>query len=292
MEDKKELSEILLGNNKQSSSGKKAVFVVIAAIAIIVVVAFLVWKFLITKEEPLASPSEIVDTSAMKPADDVFSSNFGTLDFGQDTNSNVPGSVDTYGMPSMPQDLNLGFEQEPINAPDDKANSTDIDSALDNIKGAIAQAPKAASAAPKVESQVESSPKPQAPKQVEKPKQEAPVKKAPEAPKPAAKPVAETPKLESSPKPPKPAAPSTPAQSNGSAPTQGFYWQVGAFEKEPNAEFLTLIKKYPYRIQRVVLDNRPNARYLLGPYKSRAQAPSREEIANMFKENPTPVEVP
>ena len=246
MEERKELSEILLGNSKQSSSGKKAVFVVIAAIVIIVVVAFLVWKFLITKEEPLASPSEIVDTSAMKPADDLFSSNFGTLDFGQDTNSNVPGSVDTYGMPSMPQDLNLGFEQEPINAPDDKANGTDIDSALDKIEGAITQAPKAA---PKVES----SPKPQAPK---------------------------------------PAAPSTPAQSNGSAPTQGFYWQVGAFEKEPNAEFLTLIKKYSYRIQHIVLDNKSNTRYLLGPYKSRAQAPSREEIAKIFKENPTPVEVP
>lgn len=291
MEERKELSEILLGNSKQSSSGKKAVFVVIAAIVIIVVVAFLVWKFLITKEEPLAQPSEIVDTSAMKPADDLFSSNFGTLDFGQDTNSNVPGSVDTYGMPSMPQDLNLGFEQEPINAPDDKANSTDIDSALDNIEGAITKAPKAAH---KVESKVESSPKPQAPKQAEKPKQEAPVKKAPEAPKPAAKPVAETPKVESSPKPqaPKPAAPSTPAQSNGSAPTQGFYWQVGAFEKEPNAEFLTLIKKYSYRIQHIVLDNKPNTRYLLGPYKSRAQAPSREEIAKIFKENPTPVEVP
>lgn len=291
MEERKELSEILLGNSKQSSSGKKAVFVVIAAIVIIVVVAFLVWKFLITKEEPLAQPSEIVDTSAMKPADDLFSSNFGTLDFGQDTNSNVPGSVDTYGMPSMPQDLNLGFEQEPINAPDDKANGTDIDSALDNIEGAITQAPKAA---PKVESKVESSPKPQAPKQAEKPKQETPVKKAPEAPKPAAKPVAETPKVESSPKPqaPKPAAPSTPAQSNGSAPTQGFYWQVGAFEKEPNAEFLTLIKKYSYRIQHIVLNNKPNTRYLLGPYKSRAQAPSREEIAKIFKENPTPVEVP
>ena len=285
MEERKELSEILLGNSKQSSSGKKAVFVVIAAIVIIVVVAFLVWKFLITKEEPLAQPSEIVDTSAMKPADDLFSSNFGTLDFGQDTNSNVPGSVDTYGMPSMPQDLNLGFEQEPINAPDDKANSTDIDSALDNIEGAITQAPKAA---PKVES----SPKPQASKPVEKPKQEAPVKKAPEAPKPAAKPVAETPKVESSPKSPKPAASSTPAQSNGSAPTQGFYWQVGAFEKEPNAEFLTLIKKYSYRIQHIVLDNKPNTRYLLGPYKSRAQAPSRGEIAKIFKENPTPVEVP
>ena len=291
MEERKELSEILLGNSKQFSSGKKAVFVVIAAIVIIVVVAFLVWKFLITKEEPLAQPSEIVDTSAMKPADDLFSSNFGTLDFGQDTNSNVPGSVDTYGMPSMPQDLNLGFEQEPINAPDDKANSTDIDSALDNIEGAITKAPKAAH---KVESKVESSPKPQASKPVEKPKQEAPVKKAPEAPKPAAKPVAETPKVESSPKPQasKPAAPSTPAQSNGSAPTQGFYWQVGAFEKEPNAEFLTLIKKYSYRIQHIVLDNKPNTRYLLGPYKSRAQAPSREEIAKIFKENPTPVEVP
>lgn len=289
MEERKELSEILLGNSKQSSSGKKAVFVVIAAIVIIVVVAFLVWKFLITKEEPLAQPSEIVDTSAMKPADDLFSSNFGTLDFGQDTNSNVPGSVDTYGMPSMPQDLNLGFEQEPINAPDDKANSTDIDSALDNIEGAITKAPKAAH---KVESKVESSPKPQASKPVEKPKQEAPVKKAPEAPKPAAKPVAETPKVESSPKSPKPAASSTPAQSNGSAPTQGFYWQVGAFEKEPNAEFLTLIKKYSYRIQHIVLDNKPNTRYLLGPYKSRAQAPSREEIAKIFKENPTPVEVP
>lgn len=242
MEERQELSEILLGNSKQSSSGKKAVFVVIAAIVIVIVVVFLVWKFLITKEEPLPQP-KIIDTDAMKPADDLFSGNFGTLDFGQDINSSVPEPVDTYGVPSMPQDLNLGFEQEPINAPDDKT-STDIDSALNNIEEVIAQAPKV------------------------------------------------TPKIESTPKPQTPKPSSTPTQSNGSAPTQGFYWQVGAFEKEPNAEFLALIKKYSYRIQHIVLDNKPNTRYLLGPYKSKAQAPSREEIAKIFKENPTPLEIP
>lgn len=257
MEDRKELSEILLGNNKQSSSGKKAVFVVIAAIAIIAVVAFLVWKFLITKEEPLATPSEIVDQNAMKPADDVFSSNFGSLDFGQD--SSAPGSIDTYGMPSIPQDLNMGFEQDPISQDNTNAgNAVDIDNALSNIEDTISPSP---------------APKPTT------------------TPKPAPKSEAPKPKPESSPKA-QSASASAPAVANGSAPTQGFYWQVGAFEKEPNAEFLTLIKKYPYRIQHIVLDNKPNARYLLGPYKSRAQAPNREEIANMFKENPTPVEIP
>lgn len=283
MEERQELSEILLGNSKQSSSGKKAVFVVIAAIVIVIVVVFLVWKFLITKEESLPQP-KIIDTDAMKPADDLFSGNFGTLDFGQDINSSVPEPVDTYGMPSMPQDLNLGFEQEPINAPDDKT-STDIDSALNNIEEVIAQAPK-------VTPKIESNPKPQTPKPTEKPKQEALIKKAPEAPKPATKPATETPKIESNPKPQTPKPSSTPTQSNGSAPTQGFYWQVGAFEKEPNAEFLALIKKYSYRIQHIVLDNKPNTRYLLGPYKSKAQAPSREEIAKIFKENPTPLEIP
>lgn len=285
MEDRKELSEILLGNNKQSSSGKKAVFVVIAAIAIIAVVAFLVWKFLITKEEPLATPSEIVDQNAMKPADDVFSSNFGSLDFGQD--SSAPGSIDTYGMPSIPQDLNMGFEQDPISQDNTNAgNAVDIDNALSNIEDTISPSP-----APKPTT----TPKPEAPKPAEKPKPvqkpQAPAPKPTTTPKPAPKPEAPKPKPESSPKA-QSASASAPAVANGSAPTQGFYWQVGAFEKEPNAEFLTLIKKYPYRIQHIVLDNKPNARYLLGPYKSRAQAPNREEIANMFKENPTPVEIP
>lgn len=319
MEEKKELSEILLGNTKRSSSGKKAVFVVLAAIAIIVIVAFLMWKFLSGKEEPLAKPSGAIDTEIMKPADDQFTNNFGGFDFQQ----NDPKLDDTYG--GLPQDFTMGFE-EPSQDPQAPIENqgTNIDDVLKNITDTIKpepqatnnaeskepQKPVAASPAPKPTAPAAPAPKPAATpaksqaqnvapaqnpaqnpvkdsaQKKPEPKKEskAPESKEPQKPSPAPKPAQSTPAAT-------PIAPA-PSANNGGNPTQGFYWQVGAFEKEPSAEFLTLIKKYSYRIQHVVFDNKPNTRYLLGPYRSKAQAPNREEIAEIFKENPIPVEVP
>ena len=83
-----------------------------------------------------------------------------------------------------------------------------------------------------------------------------------------------------------------PNAKNGTVPTSGFYWQVGSFQKEPNEKFNTLIKKYPYRVQHAKSDsNTPITRYLIGPYKSRVEAPSKEEIGRIFEQDPTPVEI-
>lgn len=298
MEEKKELSEILLGNNKRSSSGKKAVFVVLAAIAIIVIMAFLMWKFLSGKEEPLSKPSESIDTEIMKPADDQFSSNFGGFDFQQNESSKPDNKVDDiYG--GLPQDFTMGFDEQSVQDPQNSNSPTsEIDDALNNIAGSMK--PESTLAQSKESAQAS---KPAASTSTQKPATQASTKdseqKKPEPkPQPAKKP--ESTRVQSKESASKPAPnmvaqkPTTPAPAatNGSAPTQGFYWQLGVFEKEPSAEFLALIKKYSYRVQHVVFDNKPNTRYLLGPYKSKAQAPSREEIAEIFKENPMPVEIP
>lgn len=248
MEEKKELSEILLGNNKRSSSGKKAVFVVFAAIAIIVIMAFLMWKFLSGKEEPISKPSESIDTEIMKPADDQFSGNFGGFDFQQNDSSKPDKIDDIYG--GLPQDFTMGFDEQSVQDPQSSNNPTsEIDDVLNTIAGSM-----------------------------------KPESNRTESKESASKPAPNTTTQKS--------ATPAPAAANGSAPTQGFYWQLGVFEKEPSAEFLALIKKYSYRIQHIVFDNKPNTRYLLGPYKSKAQAPNREEIAEIFKENPMPVEIP
>ncbi|OBV29816.1 hypothetical protein BKN38_04560 [Helicobacter sp. CLO-3] len=346
-EDRKELSEILLGNTKQSSNGKKAVLIVIASIVIIAVVAFGMWKLLGSKEEKVAKPSSIVDTDIMKPATKDFGDDFG---MGNNPSSNDFGSLDFANTPLQPQDLGFGLENDGANDANngfglqDDINSANagnsIDDALKAIEDSIKSEPQKpaqtakepakpsapaatkdsakepAKSTPKAESKpdskIDSKPaakepaKPSAPAQsTAKDSAKEPAKPAPKADssKDSAKdsgklaqahaPAQNTPAQSASTQAPAPASTSS-AQTtarNGSAPTQGFYWQVGAFEKEPNAEFMALIKKYPYRIQHTKIDNIPTTRYLIGPYASRPQAPNREEIANIFKENPTPVEI-
>lgn len=280
MEDRKELSEILLGDKKSSSNGKKAVFVVIIAVVVFVAAAFMVWRFFISNQEHLSKPNDLVDTSTMKPLDPL-DENFGGDFIGLDSQplnaSQIP-------------DINFGID----NGISDQKSEDDaeIEDALNNIESII-------------------NPKPTKPEQVEsKAKSQKPqTQKVATKPEPKPTPVAKTPDMQpksesntapSAPATPSASTPSTQAQSqpidapsvaNALAPTRGFYWQVGSFTKEPNSEFLALIKKYSYRIQHAQNNTRPTTRYLLGPYKSRSDAPNREEIAELFKENPTPVEI-
>lgn len=332
-EDRKELSEILLGNTKQSSNGKKAVLIVIASIVIIVVVAFGMWKLLGSKEEKVAKPSNIVDTDIMKPAEKDFGNdfgNFGNLDNLNSPGSNDFGSLDFGNTPLQSQDLGFGLDSDGMDAnnslaQDESTNaSNSIDDALKAIEDSIKSEPQKpaqttkepakpsapaatkdsakepAKPAPKAESKPDSKidSKPAAAKEPTKPStpaQSAAKDSAKEptkpAPKPESKPAQASAPSNQASAPASTSSAQTTAARNGSAPTQGFYWQVGAFEKEPNAEFMALIKKYPYRIQHTKIDNIPTTRYLIGPYASRPQAPNREEIANIFKENPTPVEI-
>ncbi len=302
MEDRKELSEILLGNTKQTSSGKKAVFVVIAALVIIGVVAFSVWKFLGTKEDKSISPNEIVDTDIMKPLDSDFSTSFNGLDF----NENKP--IDSFDPPSMPQDMGFGQEGMPndvmsgLNAGGQSFDgNSSIDEALQSIENTIKAPitkPESKPSEPKVAESKSTESKPQAsaktPKPESKPAQQLnePTKVAESKSKSVEPKVAQpkpTPKQE--PLTQKPAN-QAPNAKNGTVPTSGFYWQVGSFQKEPNEKFNTLIKKYPYRVQHAKSDsNTPITRYLIGPYKSRVEAPSKEEIGRIFEQDPTPVEI-
>lgn len=262
MEDRKELSEILLGDKKSSSNGKKAVFVVIIAVVVFVAAAFMVWRFFISNQERLSKPNDLVDTSTMKPLDPL-DENFGGDFIGLDSQplnaSQIP-------------DINFGID----NGISDQKSEDDaeIEDALNNIESII-------------------NPKPTKPEQVES--KAKPQK--PQTQKVATKPESKT--AQAAPTTLSASTPSTQAQqpidapsvANALAPTRGFYWQVGSFTKEPNSEFLALIKKYSYRIQHAQNNTRPTTRYLLGPYKSRSDAPNREEIAELFKENPTPVEI-
>ena len=295
MDDRKELSEILLGDKRSSSNGKRAVFVVIIAVVVFVVTAFMVWRFFISNQERLSKPSDLVDTSTMKPLDPI-DENFGGGFIGLDSQS-----LDVSQIP----DINFGIDNGTSNQKSE--DDIEIDDALNNIESIIN--PK-----PTKPEQVESKAKPKNP-QTQKVATKPESKPAPAAkPKDAqAKPKSESKsaqaKLESKPAQAKPSTPTTasasnqsaqaqpkpttntPNAANGSAPTKGFYWQVGSFTKEPNSDFLASVKKYSYRIQHAQSNERQITRYLLGPYKSRSDAPSREEIVEAFKENPTPVEI-
>ncbi len=287
MDDRKDLSEILLGDKRNSSSGKKAVFVVIIAVVVFVVVASMVWRFFMSNQEQISKPSATIDTSTMKPFDplsDNIGDEFVKLDDPQTLNISQ-------------LDMNFGIDDGLSSQKD--ADDSEIDDALNNIENIIgmkpAQNPKPE---PKIEPQLESRESKPEPKQTAT----KPAESKPKEPKiePKLEPKRTEPKkVESKPQssvaknPPRESKPQSQAtsQSNQSTITKGFYWQVGSFSKAPNAEFLALIKKYPYKIQNIKRDSVSVTRYLLGPYRSRSEAPSKDEIMDIFKENPTPIEI-
>jgi len=257
MEDRKELSEILLGNKKTTTDGKKSVFVVIAALVIFGIAAFAVWKFLSGKQERLAiqSPTEVIDPGAMKPLD-LNGGEFGNDLSGFDTfGSNEPSPFDmnNFGNTAPAQDKN-----------------SDIDNVIRNITQTPPNQP------PRV---VQPTPQPQTlqPQAQQSQQRVVPAQAPTSAPRQATS---------------QPSSITSNASKNGSAPTRGFYWQLGSFANQPAPEFLSLVKKYSYRIQRAQKDQVTISRYLLGPYNSRDEAPAREEVARIFKENPVPVEIP
>lgn len=66
---------------------------------------------------------------------------------------------------------------------------------------------------------------------------------------------------------------------SGSTATKGSYLQVGVFSKQPNKELLDMLKKHSYRIQEITINDQKLTKYLVGPFKSRAEA-SRYKEAN------------
>lgn len=257
MDDRNELSEILLGNTRQkSSSGKKSIIIVFMAVAVIVLVAFAMWKFLGANEEKIAKSNEsAIDKSIATPLENDFG-NLGGLDFDA-------GSIDD----SILKGIEVMQNPTDTPKPEEESETSSLDMIINRLTGGSSQNPQA------------QNPQPPQTKQAQQPQQ-------PQQPQAVA----------SQPAPPKPAP--TPQQhsalsANGSAPTTGFYWQLGSFSKEPKAEFVSLVKKYSYRIQKITNKNGlTTTRYLLGPYPSEAQAPTREDVQKIFKESPIRVFIP
>lgn len=251
MDDRNELSEILLGNTRQkSSSGKKSIIIVFMAVAVIVLVAFAMWKFLGANEEKIAKSSEsTIDKSIATPLENDFG-NLGGIDFDA---SGIDDSI-LKGIEVM---------QNPTDTPKPEEETSSLDMIINRLTGGS--------------SQNSQNPQPTQPKQAQQqPQQPQAVASQPATPKPAY-----TPPQHST------------LSANGSAPTTGFYWQLGSFSKEPKAEFVSLVKKYSYRIQKITNKNGlTTTRYLLGPYPSEAQAPTREDVQKIFKESPIRVFIP
>lgn len=75
--------------------------------------------------------------------------------------------------------------------------------------------------------------------------------------------------------------------NNGDIATSGYYLQVGAFSKAPNKDFIDKIDAYGYRIQEILINSKVITRYLIGPYKSRAEA--QKDFANIARDIATPI---
>ena len=256
MDERNELSEILLGNTRQkSSSGKKSIIIVLMAVAVIVLVAFFMWKFLGANEEKISKSGDgTIDKSIATPFENDFG-NLGGIDFDA-------GAID--------DSLLKGIEgmQNPQEAPKpDDAETSSLDMIINRLTGSSQQSPKQPAQA------VAQNP--------QHTNQQSPQKQTP-APKPASAQPAQNLKPQQG-----------SLSANGGAPTTGFYWQLGSFSKEPKAEFIALVKKYSYRIQKTTNKNGlTTTRYLLGPYPSEAQAPTREDVQRIFSESPIRVFIP
>lgn len=261
MDERNELSEILLGNTRQkSSSGKKSIIIVLMAVAVIMLVAFFMWKFLGANEEKISKSGDgTVDKSIATPFENDFG-NLGGIDFDA-------GSID--------DSLLKGIEgmQNPQEAPKaDEAETSSLDMIINRLTGS---------------SQQTSQPS-QQPTQAQNPASQHANQQPPQ------KQASTQPPKSASPQPPQNLKPQQGALgANGGAPTTGFYWQLGSFSKEPKAEFVSLVKKYSYRIQKTTNKNGlTTTRYLLGPYPSEAQAPTREDVQRIFSESPIRVFIP
>lgn len=73
---------------------------------------------------------------------------------------------------------------------------------------------------------------------------------------------------------------------------RGFYLQVGVFEKTPNADFLSKLSTFSYRVEKFNNKGKIVNRYLVGPFKTREDAESKilEVMQKITK--PVIVEIP
>ncbi|PAF54138.1 hypothetical protein BKH42_02695 [Helicobacter sp. 13S00482-2] len=257
MEEKKELNEILLGdsNNNQSSKTKKLFLVIIIAIVVILILLLMAWKM---KSQDHQEPALAADNSIQK----------------MDTLHNV-----TTG-----NDLNDDFDNMPI----DDMSKSDEDSKFDKIVKDIKskqlandnQAEDTHFSPPVQDSTDEMLPiDAQKDKKslgvLDNPTTET-IKPMPKNDKtvPAIKPTTKLTTTKTVPKTKKEVKPAKEAHTvkNGSNATPGYYLQVGVFNKTPNKVFMDKIKKYSYRTQTSILNGEMVTKYLIGPYKSKAEA--------------------
>lgn len=279
MEEKKELNEILLGddNSNHTSKTKKLFLMIIIAIVVILILLMVAWKMKTGNSSE--TPPATVDNSIQKldtlhdgsnPTDDM-NDDFENMSIDDMSKSDQESKFDKIvndikskqQLANQKEDTHLTPPAEdskdqmlPITEQDHQKSTNPLDN---HSTESIKQAPKSI----KTDT---TKPEPVA-KQSVKPtdKNKKPVVKSKEVKQPLAK----------------------PALKNGSNATAGHYLQVGVFNKTPNKAFLDKIKKYSYRTQTSVLNGESVTKYLIGPYKSRNEA--SKDIADITSNLTKPV---
>lgn len=279
MEEKKELNEILLGddNSNHTSKTKKLFLMIIIAIVVILILLIVAWKMKTGSSDQ--TPPATVDNTIEKldtlhdgsnPSDDM-NDDFENMSIDDMSKSDQESKFDKIvndikskqQLANQKEDTHLTPPAEdskdqmlPITEQDHQKSTNPLDNhSVESIK----QAPKSIKTETKKPESVK--------KQVAKPAEnKKPLPKAKEAKQPLAKPA---------------------LKNNGSNATAGHYLQVGVFNKTPNKAFLDKIKKYSYRTQTSVLNGETVTKYLIGPYKSRNEA--SKDIADITSNLTKPV---
>lgn len=245
MENKKELSDLLIGDEEPRRSGSKNTSLVILAAAVFFLMAVLA-----------------IYTLTRDGREEMASSPLGQTQGGQlERVENNPSAIPT------PPEGNATAEQ----APADKEELSSDERFERIVKEIKAKQSAAQSSAPTAQPRPQAAPQqpipaavPPSPLKIESSTVRAP------APKPA--PVAPTPvrPVQSSPYPTN----TTPAAHNGSPATAGFYLQVGSFTKSPNVSFIKTIERnnLTYRFQKDNLNGSEVTRMLIGPYATKGEA--------------------
>lgn len=79
--------------------------------------------------------------------------------------------------------------------------------------------------------------------------------------------------------------------SLGGAIPRGFYLQVGVFGSKPNSNFMSKLSTFPYQVEKIDQGGKVVNRYLVGPFKTKAQAQGKIDLITQKIAKPMIIEV-
>lgn len=278
MEEKKDLNEILLGdeNKHQSSKAKKVLLMLLVAIIVIAILLIVYYKFSregvsenntanqdslssmekLNQIQPVANSHEDESNSSSTQtnakADDDF--NDMSIDDTSKTNSDEDLKFDKIVQDIKSKQLGNSTESTTTQSPDSQTQeSSKTDSAVSTPENTADKEEKPVMKQSETIKSVDTAPtKPTSSKVVTKSTSQPATKEV--------KKVVQKPAVSKN------------IEKKSPVATSGIYLQVGAFSKKPNKEFIQNISKYKYRTQTLKLNGESVTKYLIGPYKNRAEA--------------------